>query len=225
MDFVDKHNRALLLALGGIIGVFAIIIIIFALMPVMDRATAKPRVSLNIAPTSSTITINGKDYRNGLYEMQPGTYKANVSQEGFEAKELEFTVKNNGTTIVNDYILNLSEGLEYFESSEADIVILNNIEDAEVKAFLSRFNHKKSILAELPIEGVFNMNADKEVARVDNYKYKISDGTGLSECKKIFCLYVESYKGNEKLLKEAIAKKLEEKGFDLDGYQVIYNLR
>ena len=122
-------------------------------------------------------------------------------------------------------MLNLSEGLEYFESSEADIVILNNIEDAEVKAFLSRFNHKKSILAELPIEGIFNMNADKEVARVDNYKYKISDGTGFSECKKIFCLYVESYKGNEKLLKEAIAKKLEEKGFDLDGYQVIYNLR
>lgn len=84
LDFVDKHNRALLLSLGGIIGVFAIIIIIFALMPVMDQATAKQRVSLNIAPTSATITVNGKDYRNGLYEMQPGTYKAKVSQEGFD---------------------------------------------------------------------------------------------------------------------------------------------
>ena len=53
-------------------------------MPVMDQATAKQRVSLNIAPTSATITVNRKDYRNGLYEMQPGTYKAKVSQEGFD---------------------------------------------------------------------------------------------------------------------------------------------
>lgn len=53
-------------------------------MPVMDQATAKQRVSLNIAPTSATITVNRKDYRNELYEMQPGTYKAKISQEGFD---------------------------------------------------------------------------------------------------------------------------------------------
>ena len=74
-------------------------------MPVMDRATAKPRVSLNIAPTSATITINGKDYRNGLYEMQPGTYKANISQEGFAEQQLENvpTVKVNIFNSIVDF--------------------------------------------------------------------------------------------------------------------------
>lgn len=221
---IDDNSRAITIVLCGIIGIFAIILFVMCIVPIIQQASSSPRVSLNIAPTSANITINGKEYHNGLYEMSPGNYTATISQEGFSPKELQFEVKNHGITVVNDYILNEKEGLYYFESSDADMTILQNSNQPEVRSFLNEFEQKKSILSKLPFEDVVNENENK-IAPISNIKFKISDGSIDNNCKKIFCLLVTSGKTDMSILKKAVSKKIKEEGFDPDGYQIIYVTR
>ena len=178
-----------------------------------------------MSPSNADILIDGQHYRCGLYEFAPGDYHAQFSADGFDAKNLDFTVTPHGTTIITDYLTHSDEGLAYFERSVVDLATLRTIDTPEIRDFLQAYDHKAAIVAELPITGSYDANADKNAAPVSEYSFKVTDGSRHADCQRVICLLISSYKANPIILKHAVSQKLQEKGYNLDDYQTIYELR
>lgn len=225
LNFADSHYRTIRITLIGAILVLAALLGFFVLRPIVAELNAPPRLSINIAPSNADILIDGQHYRCGLYELAPGDYHAQISADGFNAKDLDFTVTPHGTTIITDYLVHSNEGLAYFERSVVDLATLRAIDTPEIRDFLQAYDHKAAIVAELPITGSYDANADKNAAPVSEYSFKITDGSRHADCQRVICLLISSYKANPTILKHAVSQKLQEKGYNLDDYQTIYELR
>ena len=87
-------------------------------MPLLSGARKPAILSLNIAPSTAIIALNGEDLHVGSYDnLEPGNYAAKIRQDGFESKEISFTLTAGETTTVYEYILSEAEGFNYFEKS------------------------------------------------------------------------------------------------------------
>ena len=183
----------------------------------------KSMVSFNIAPQSAKIEVDGKEYRTGAYEFEPGKYHAVISKDGFDSKEIDFEVNDHKTTVVNEYILN-EEGFDYFEYSENDLTVLRRIQEKEVLDFISQYDSKLKVRDVLPIEGTFDANAGKANVHSLYLKFQITNGEMSGKCRKAFCLVVNGYKTNKPLLEKSVAEELKKRNFQINDYEVVYDL-
>lgn len=89
MEVVDRNYKKILIFLLAGISVSALIILGFILVPLLS-GTRKPAIlSLNIAPSTAIIELNGEDLHVGSYDnLEPGNYTAKIRQDGFESKEI-----------------------------------------------------------------------------------------------------------------------------------------
>lgn len=219
----DK-DKAIIKILAISAGVLLVAVLAFIIVPlIISHNEAKSMASFNIAPQSAIVEVNGKEYRSGAYEFEPGKYHATIKKDGFDSKEIDFEIKNRQTTVVNDYILN-EDGFEYFEYSENDLQILRRIDVKEVKEFISHYDKKLEVRDYLPIEGTFDANAGKTNAHSLFLKYQIASGEMSGKCKKAFCIVVNSYDTNKTLLEKAVADELKKRDFDIKEYEVVYDL-
>ena len=198
----DK-DKAIITILAVSAGVLLIAVLAFILVPlIIEHNNTKSTASFNIAPQSATIEVNGKDYRSGVYEFEPGKYHAKISKEGFESKEIDFEVKDHSNTVINDYILG-DDGFEYFEYSQSDLEILRRIDTKEAKEFISQYDQKLKVRLFL--------------------KYQITNGEMSKKCKRVFCIVVNGYDTNKPLLEKTVADELKKRDFDINDYEVVYD--
>lgn len=217
-------EKAIMLSLAVAAGVLLIAVLALIFVPmIIKHNNTKSMVSFNIAPQSATIEVNGKEYPTGAHELEPGKYSAKISKAGFTSKEIQFEVKEHETTVVNDYILG-EDGFEYFEYSNNDIEVLRRVNDVDAKDFISKFDQKLKIRDSLPIEGNFDMNAGKPGMRSLFLKYKITNGEMSGRCKKVFCIIVYGYQSGKDGLEKAVAKDISDANFNVEDYEVVYDL-
>ena len=71
----------------------ALIIVFFGLVIAFAIISMKKTVMLDIlvAPLSAKTEINGKEYKNGKYEFEPGEISVKITRDDF--KEQEFTME------------------------------------------------------------------------------------------------------------------------------------
>ena len=218
----DK-DKAIITILAVSAGVLLIAVLAFILVPlIIEHNNTKSTASFNIAPQSATIEVNGKDYRSGVYEFEPGKYHAKISKEGFESKEIDFEVKDHSNTVINDYILG-DDGFEYFEYSQSDLEILRRIDTKEAKEFISQYDQKLKVRDILPIDGAFDANAGKTNMPSFFLKYQITNGEMSKKCKRVFCIVVNGYDTNKPLLEKTVADELKKRDFDINDYEVVYD--
>ena len=219
----DK-DRTIITILAVSAGVLLIAVLAFIIVPlIISHNEAKSMASFNIAPQSAIVEINGKEYRTGAYEFEPGKYHATIKKDGFESKEIDFEVSDHKTTIVNSYILN-EQGFDYFEYSENDLAVLRRIQDKEVLDFISQYDSKLKVRDVLPIEGTFDANAGKANTHSLFLKYQITNGEMSGKCQKVFCLVVNGYKTSRPLLEKSVAEELKKRNFQINDYEVVYDL-
>lgn len=219
----DKE-RTIIMSLAIAAGVLLVVILTLIIVPlIIKHSNAKSLASFNIAPQGATIEIDGKEYRSGAYEFEPGKYHAKISKEGFESKEIEFEVKKHDTTVINDYILG-GDGFEYFEYSRNDIEVLRRIDTNEAKEFITSYDQKLKIRDVLPIKGNFDAHAGQTNMHSLFLTYEITNGEMSGKCKKVFCIVVNGYDTNKALLEKTVAEEVSKKGFHLSDYEVVYDL-
>ena len=209
-----KHYRAIIISA---VVVVALCVIGLIVLLVSNISQPKTFLQISVAPGDALIEVNGQEYHNGIYEVEPGTYTAEISAEGFEPKTQEVTVAEGETAEISTYLLNEDEGMDYYLSSAGDIEILRGIGDQEVQNFLARYDQMVSIAEKFPIDASYNVPEDGM-----SYSQTISDGTSRPECEMAFCLLVTGYgQPND----EVIGEVLDGMGYNIEDYQIIYDFK
>ena len=217
VDFFDRHYKAMVFSTAVILAVLLIsVIIAFA----RRDAETNSYVVFNFAPYSAVLNIEGNEYRNGSYKFGVGDYSGTLSARGFETKTISFSVKNNETSNVVNYLINESEGLSYFEKNSTDIQTLRMIKgDISVTDFLMEYDEKIAIYEKLPLYASFDNRAESGFPGQDLVEVKITDGRMHADCDTTLCLLVSG----RKIKQSKVVEVLDNNGFDINNYRVIYN--
>lgn len=214
--FLSAHYRAIMIGVGIVATLCILALVVLGVSQIQPPRTL---LEISVAPSTAVITINGQDYRNGIYEMEPGDYVVNIAASGFQPKTINVAVEDGQTAKIATYLKNQAEGMEYFERSAADINVLRGINEPEAVSFVQNYDRKLSIRDLLPIDASYDMSEVLDMPSNEIYEQTISDGSADSRCKKAFCLLVSGYELNEEVLQETVA----DLGYNLDDYEVIYD--
>lgn len=216
INFVDKHYKPIFIG-SILIGIgFILWVVITAISLELNKNTY---LTLGFAPTEAILTVNGKDYRTGTYEFEPGKYTGELHYDGFNTKTIEINVKNRQVATITEYLVNKEQGMAYYEKHAADIEVLRHIEnDENVKNFLASYDQKHSIMKLLPLDASFDNRAASGFPGQDLVSVKIKDGTMHKKCQGTLCLVVVGKKINDNKVKSVLS----EKGYKIEDYEVIY---
>ncbi len=215
--FLVAHYRAVV---WGSVAVILLCVIAIIIAAISQIKPARSFMEVAVVPTTATVTINGKDYRNGVYEMAPGNYVADVSQDGFEGAEVAVKVEPGETTRVEVVLPHEKWGIWYFERSQADLNVLATMKNAEAQEFMQGYNQRLELKEELPIEIMYDM-AEVEDGGSGYGLMQLEDGSGDPRCELAFCLIASGDILNLEALKSAVT----ERGYNWDDYEVIYDFR
>ncbi len=216
-SFLAKHYRVLMISVGAVVAVCLVALVGLAIAQIRPAGTY---LDVNLAPAGkAVVTINGQEYGNGVFEFEPGEYTAEVSAAGFEPREAQISVAEGTTTKVATFLVNEKEGMEYFERSEADLRVLRTLDDPEAQEFIAAYDKKLAIEDELPINATYNVPIPGYSGN-NLYEQKVVDGSGDKRCVRVFCLIVTGDGLNEEVLNNAVNNL----GYDLDDYEVIYDV-
>jgi len=145
-DFLEKNDK--LIRRSALIMVVVVIGLTIGLrvMPALtSHFNKKTYLSLNFAPASATIAINGETYRNGVYEFEPGTYEISVTADNFISKTYTATVSENSETDVVGYLRCKDKTLECYKENEDDFEVLIQVADDNARDFVETWRKISSI--------------------------------------------------------------------------------
>lgn len=209
-----KNNWKILLIIVNLI------IIAIAATIVINHKSKTATVSILVAPSDATVTLNGKEYKNGEYNVKPGEYHVEISKDGLESKALDFSLAKNDYYRLNDYLVGQNGSFDYYNSKDHlyDISLLEQIakfkDDQELNSYLSAREATLSILSDLPIvfeEYTNNYN--------DYTKYSIEINRDVQDCPKALCLKIIDTNGDNK---QKAIEEIKERGYNPDDYEIEY---
>ena len=206
------------------------VIAIIAIIAIMVfNSTKTATVSFDVAPVDAKIQLNGQgDYKNGSYQVHPGTYEVTISHDGLETKTFTVDLPSGYVATVATFLTGPNNDLSFYELKDnylsyqklASIASAeNNIttdHDTSAEEFIADFGRKISILEVLPIKGY--VHADPAVS-ASTAGFTIRDGRDREICEKTTCLLVNYY-GTD--YEESVMEKIKEAGYDPVDYQIFY---
>ena len=205
-----------------LVGIVLVAIVFFGLIPVIGKTEKAAYLDILVAPVEAKVMINGVEYRDAIYEFEPGVYTAEVSMDGFLSQTVEMELKQNQTFGLYVSLAPKNDDWSYFEEKQHQASL-----DALLKLYgglvdsgdAASFAKKANLKDETPIE--FSACGEPATRRncdalVINYDYAKACGDKL-------CLIINSRKPeltNETL--DLVAAKLEEKGYNLNDYKYTF---
>ena len=203
-------------------GIILVAVVFFGIVPVLGQTEKPAYLDILVTPLEAKVVINGAEYRDAVYEFEPGMYTVEIALDGFQSKTIEMELKQNQTFGLYVSLTPDDGDWSYFEekqhqtSLEALLRLYGGlIETGDV----TEFAKKVSLKDEVPIEfsiceaPATRRNCD---AITINYDYSKACGDNL-------CLIISSRRPEltDETLSE-VAAKLEEKGYDLDNYKYTF---
>ncbi|MDO5481006.1 MAG: hypothetical protein Q4F60_01510 [Candidatus Saccharibacteria bacterium] len=129
-EFLEKNKDKIRY---GIFGVLGLIIVAFILTPIVKYFMKPAMMEIHILPKTAMVKINGQEYRNGIYEFQPGNYTGEISANGYETKMVDFTVKAHETVKISNYLLCMDGTFNCYKGDAETIMAMKeqNVDQAE----------------------------------------------------------------------------------------------
>ena len=87
------------------------------------------KIEILVAPTSATITIDGKQYKNGEYELSPGQYEVSIEKNGFETYNSIIVVADQHKTYIATCLTPNQNNEDYYETHPEDSGICQSAEE------------------------------------------------------------------------------------------------
>lgn len=202
----NKKNRMIVVA-----GVLAIILATAGIVYFTYSSIYSATLNILVAPASAEIKIDGKVYKNGVYEhMHPGTVKVEISKDGFETKKMDFEILAYQTT---DLRVSLNGNEDYYEEHPEDQKALELLNEARGESEAETFFKVYPIARKIPIIVETYNNARTE------YIYYRIDGGMYDGCKWDFCLKITDISGGNY---DRAIEKIKSLGFNPEDYQIFY---
>ena len=205
-------NKKLLIAMAGIIILFLIVLLVSLAVGNRDMATLK----ILVAPTSSNITLNGRKYENGTYEVEAGEYEVKIEKEGFIANEQTIKLEKDKEFLLTFALYANDENIEWYQEHEEDLAILNTIGDRRAEEEARVYIRKYPAITKLPIRHAMYLDG-----YYDETEFRI-DGGWFEGCKSEFCIKItdETHNSYEKAY-----QALRDNGINPDDYEIIYEYK
>ncbi len=203
-----KQRRILVI----IISIIFALLLIGAIIAAIINSKYSATLDLLVAPRDATILIDGKPYKNGQYNFEPGEITVNISMDGFTSEEQQLTLKAGETTKYYTYLIPTDGSLDWYLEHEDDMMLMNTIGDANAALDSNEYLEENPIVEVLPI---IYANYDKDY----NYTEFRVDGGKFDNCKESFCLKITDTTGGNR---EHALELIREKGFNPDDYEIIY---
>lgn len=196
---MEKYDLRKFCWRAGVVLVAEIIlalVIFWVLMPIGEYLEKPAYLEVLVKPVSTRVEINGAEYRNGVYELEPGVYTATVALEGEPMEVAEFELKQNETT---GLYMNWTEAKGWQYETEEGL------------------KHRNAISEVMPIHAaVCGVPATRTNCDAATVTYE-------NACGGEWCLVIRGR--GEKLTKEMserVREELEARGYDWDDYQYVY---
>lgn len=196
---------------AGVIAALVVILVAVIIVRLQSRAT----LDIVVAPESAKVLVDGVEYENGVYRVEPGVAKVVISKEGFKTKELEVNLKAGETTKLYTYLMTMDGSYQWYLEHPEDQMILNTIGDGLAGAAAKDYLAKYPIVKVLPI---IYANYDAEW----NYTEYRVDGGEFDECKAEFCLKITDTTGGNY---EAALMEIAERGYRPEDYEIVYQYK
>lgn len=210
----------------------AIIILIIAIVAI-DNAQKTATLRINLAPTDAKVSLGGREYTSGAYQIKPGEYKALVSREGLNSKEFTLNVEGDSVTNLvtfltdndnfNYYTLKDNYGSFYTLSQIA--AAGNNIttdQDKSAESFISDYEKAYDLYqAALPINLTEYENGEHGRSLVTDVTIRRGDA---AECTKTLCIEALILTSNGRDGKNLANELMTNKGLELENYEINYKL-
>lgn len=207
-----------------------IIVAMIAIAIINARKTATIMVSL--APIDAEVTLGGKTYKNGAYQIVPGEYEATISREGLNSKT--FTINVAGNSVTN-LVTFLSDGNNFdyyaksgnYESFYALSQIAaagNNIttdQDKSAESFITWFQNAYNLYqSALPINYTEYENLEHGRSLTTDITIKRTS----EDCAKILCIDALILTTDGRDGKALANELMTSKGLKLEDYEIKYKL-
>ena len=168
------------------------------------------KIEILVAPSSATITINGKVYQNGTFDLPVGDLNVHIEKPDFESQDFTFNSASSDKLYTD--LLQTDGTYSWYDNHPEDSIIMTTIGDYRAEQLSASYNDKYPIIRSLPI--IF-AEYDAEY----NYTEFRIDGGKFDGCKTDFCLKItDTTGGNLDHGKELIKNA----GFNPDDYQILY---
>lgn len=213
--------------------ILALITIIIAIIIFLTTYFRPATLILQIAPTSATVTIDGKTYTNGSHQLSPKKQaEVTISADGFQPKTLHLDLKSGTVSKIITYLVpNDNDWVSYTKMQNKDSLSLlasaygyqpwdffytgpKLLTDDDTSA--DDFIHKVSLkgLGTIELD-----QCDGDVCVIANVEYNY-----FSECASNLCLKISGYADDiTPEILNLVRINLAANGFNLDDYTYFYS--
>ena len=84
----DNYLRKIYIGAAALFAIIitTVLVIFLIIVPAIKNANRPAFLDILVAPVDANVMIDGEEYRNAVYEMEPGHYTATITKEGFIEK-------------------------------------------------------------------------------------------------------------------------------------------
>lgn len=197
----------------GILGILAAFVL---LILVTKSSTAS--VEIRVAPADAIITINGKEYKNGTYQLPTGEAKIHIEfGADFVAQDYTINIPEKQGEVTKIFtFLNQRDGTtSWYDSHESDALLMTTIGDYLASEKAKKYLEDHPITNNLPIiVAEYDKNYNYTEYRIDGGKFE--------QCKSDFCIKITDTTGNNL---EVAKQKIKNLGFSLTDFEIIYEYK
>ena len=186
------------------------------------------RLELYVAPVDATVTINGKEYEEATYAFMPGHYEINISHADLGSKSFENDLESGHYLKLATFLKD--DNFEYYTLKDnyvsfsrlAEIagaghnITIDN--DTSAEDFIKKTTSLYDALSLLPIDFQEYMETVDGEDLVADITVKESDS---DDCATFLCIEALMVGAQDKNIANRI---LEEKGFNLEDYEILYTI-
>ncbi|MBQ3326051.1 hypothetical protein IJG79_02825 [Candidatus Saccharibacteria bacterium] len=206
---MKKSLKYIIIGLAGIL---------FASMTLLLISNSdKTSVEIRVAPADAKILIDGKEYKNGTYQLPIGEKQIHIEfGNDFVSQDYSINIpKSNEPYKLYNYLVQRDGSTSWYDTHESDAILLNTIGDYLAGKQAEQYLNNYPIINKLPI---IVAQYDKEY----NYtEYRI-DGGKFEQCKADFCLKITDTTGGNL---EAAKQKITNLGYNLSDFEIIYEYK
>ena len=233
----DNYLRKIYIGAAALFAIIitTVLVIFLIIVPAIKNANRPAFLDILVAPVDANVIIDGEEYRNAVYEMEPGHYTATITKEGFNEVTVDFDLEKNKTAGLYLYMEPTDGNWDFYEKKENQdsleaLLRLNNYnsDGATWRPEVAPIQEKdgaKEIAEKYKVKTILPVNvslcgevATRMTCNAMRVEYKYSKKCGDSLCMVISGRSKEL--PNEAL--NEIREKFTEGGFDFDDYSYIY---
>ena len=211
------------------VDVLALIAVIAVIIWNTTRTTV---ITFSVAPIDAKITLNGQgDYQNGTYKVHPGNYTVAISRDGLETKTFNLDLKSGDVAVLTVFLTGAENNLDFYElkNNYTSFQKLSEIASADNNKTTDHDTSAEEFIAKIQqLQDFYSTNLPFEYSEYGNsedgrtiLEYGITVRTSNEDtCQKFLCIKAVG-KNVDQIF---ISQLLTERGFNLEDYEVHYQL-